>query len=188
VTPSADELPAPTSIIVRLSQNGLVALALFYALVLGTALPLGALARAAIDRFERLDLFVRSSSLALPSSLDQIRDVGTRGDDLGARRAQLDQESGAITVDELESSEVETAPRAIGVRRDERSQLRDPRTHEATLEADERATVGINLGNPQHEESCSKGRARACPHQHGLGMEMKGRTATRSGPPPPIAG
>lgn len=56
MTPSADELPAPTSIIVRLSQNGLVGLALFYALVLGTALPLGTLARAAIDRVERLDL------------------------------------------------------------------------------------------------------------------------------------
>ena len=151
MTPSADELPAPTSIIVRLSQNGLVALVLLYALVLGTALPLGTLAHATIDRFERLDLFVRSSSLALPSSLDQIRDVGTRGDDLGTRRAQLDEESGAITVDELESSKVETAPRAIGVRRNERSQLRDPRAHQPSLESDEGAFLGVDSGDSQHE-------------------------------------
>ena len=56
MTPSADELPARTSAIVRLSQNGIVVLALFYALVLGTALPLGTLARTTIDRIERLDL------------------------------------------------------------------------------------------------------------------------------------
>jgi hypothetical protein len=56
VTPGAVESPARTSILVRLSQNGLVGLALFYALVLGTTLPLGTLARAAIDRIERFDL------------------------------------------------------------------------------------------------------------------------------------
>jgi hypothetical protein len=56
VTPGADELPARTSAIVRLSQNGIVALALLYVLVLGAALPLGTLARATIDRIERLDL------------------------------------------------------------------------------------------------------------------------------------
>ena len=56
MTPSADELPARTSAIARLSQNGIVALALLYALVLGTALPLGPLARPAIDRIVRLDL------------------------------------------------------------------------------------------------------------------------------------
>jgi hypothetical protein len=148
VTPSADELPGGTNIIVRLSHNGLVCLALFYALVVGTVLPFDALARTTIDRLTNIP---RPSSLASDRGLEQVRDVGTRRDDLGPRRAQLDQESGAIAVDELDSSEVDAAFRAIGVRREERSQLRDPRAHEASLETHESATVGVDTGNPEHE-------------------------------------
>ena len=119
-TPSADELPARTSAIVRFSQNGIVALALFYALVLGAALPLGTLARPAIDRAEaRSTRLLRPTSLVSGRGLEQMRNVGAGGDDLGAGRAQLEQESGAIAVDELDSRNVEPALCVIGVRGDE---------------------------------------------------------------------
>ncbi len=148
MTPSADELPARKSIIVRLSQNGLVCLAMFYALVLGTTLPLGTLARATIDRMTSIP---RPASLIPSRSLEQIRNVRARGDDLRACRAQLDQESGAIAVDELDSREVDAPLGAIGVRCDERPQLRDPWAHEPSLEAHEDAIVAIDLGDPEHD-------------------------------------
>jgi hypothetical protein len=74
VTPSADESPARTSILVRLSQSGLVGLALFYALVLGTTLPIGTLASTTIDRIQRLDLrFDRLIAAAAALEIRQAR-------------------------------------------------------------------------------------------------------------------